>query len=258
MSESGRINGSSHGPCTTNGNWNSGGAPFAAFSAAVPFRSYSREGIEASPVSVTRVAGPSSAMSSACAMPSLMVTAIRSVSNGVVPLRKLPVPDNGRRSSRRSNCSMLKPESAPSCAVSTALPSSVCVSAKALAPCASSVRLRSPRPRSERMSNSSAPPASRSTSVNPNCALTLAPSSIRLTESEPLAMPPNICASPIESASVPLRTFAPNAVRPSREEPMVTFAAERRMSRLVSDSARRSKACLFHSCAPASRRMVPR
>jgi len=47
---------------------------------ATPFRSYSRVGTEAVPVSVRRVAGPSRRMSSAVAMPSLNFTATVSVS----------------------------------------------------------------------------------------------------------------------------------------------------------------------------------
>ena len=49
------------------------------------------------------------------------------------------------------------------------------------------------------------------------------------------------------SASVPLRKFAPIAVRPTLVDPMVTFAADNRMSRSVDDSPRRSNNCLFQS-----------
>ena len=74
---------------------------------------------------------------------------------------------------------------------------------------------------------------------------------------EPLAMPPYICASPTLSASAPPRRLAPNAVRPSFDDPTVTFAADSRMSRSVVDSALRSNSCRFQSRAPeASRRKV--
>ena len=47
-----------------------GGAFGAEVRLATPFRSYSRVGIEAVPLSVTRAAGPSTRTSSAVAMPS--------------------------------------------------------------------------------------------------------------------------------------------------------------------------------------------
>ena len=79
----------------------------------------------------------------------------------------------------------------------------------------------------------------------------------RAIPSEPLAMPPYICASPMLRASAPLRKLAPNAVRPSLVGPTVTLAADSRMSRSVVESDVRSNNCRFQSRAPeASRRKV--
>src|SRR5882724_1634660 len=69
LSGSGKIRGSSHGPCTTNGRSKLGVA-FAEVRLATPFMSYSRAGTEAVPVMVTRAAGPSRRISSAVAIPS--------------------------------------------------------------------------------------------------------------------------------------------------------------------------------------------
>ncbi len=54
LSGSGKINGSSHGPCTTNGRSKSAGAFGVEIRLATPLRSYSRAGTEAVPVSVRR------------------------------------------------------------------------------------------------------------------------------------------------------------------------------------------------------------
>src|SRR5450432_3165481 len=75
LSGSGKIKGSSHGPCTTNGRSKPGGAFGTEVRLATPFKSYSRAGTEAVPVSVTRAAGPSIRTSSAVATPSLNFTA---------------------------------------------------------------------------------------------------------------------------------------------------------------------------------------
>ena len=86
---SGSMIGSSHRPCTTNGNSNTGGSSaLAATSAAVPFRSRSRSGIEAEPPSARRIAPPSSRTSSTLAVPSAMRSVTLSFSNGVRPRRK--------------------------------------------------------------------------------------------------------------------------------------------------------------------------
>src|SRR6202011_3615494 len=64
LSGSGKISGSSHGPCTTNGSSKPGEAFAAEVRLATPFRSYSRSGTEAVPVRVRRGAGPSTRTSS--------------------------------------------------------------------------------------------------------------------------------------------------------------------------------------------------
>ena len=76
LSGSGKISGSSHGPCTTNGRSKPGAAFGAEVRLATPFRSYSRAGTEAVPVKVRRAAGPSTRTSSAVAIPSLNFTAM--------------------------------------------------------------------------------------------------------------------------------------------------------------------------------------
>ena len=57
LSGSGKISGSSHGPCTTKGRSNPGAAFDAVTRLAMPFRSYSRVGTEAVPVRVSRAGG---------------------------------------------------------------------------------------------------------------------------------------------------------------------------------------------------------
>ncbi len=186
LSGSGKISGSSHGPCTTNGNSN----PEALLRLATPFMSYSRVGTEAVPVSVIFVAGPSTRMSSAVATPSENFTAMVRLVYGVEPLRKLPPPDSGRRSSRLRSCSALKPAIAPSCPVTVALPSSDCTRPNGLDPEARSETLILPRPDSLLSPNNSVAQAWRSTSVNWNCALMSATVSDRAMPNEPFAIPP--------------------------------------------------------------------
>src|SRR5690242_11669080 len=74
LSGSGKISGSSHGPCTTKGRSNPGAPLVPETRLATPLRSYSRPGTEVVPVSVTRVFGPSIRTSSAVAMPLLNFT----------------------------------------------------------------------------------------------------------------------------------------------------------------------------------------
>src|SRR5712671_5770002 len=76
LSGSGKIKGSSHGPCTTNGRSKPGGAFDADVRLATPFKSYSRAGTDAVPLKVMRAAGPSTRTSSAVAMPSLNFNAM--------------------------------------------------------------------------------------------------------------------------------------------------------------------------------------
>src|SRR5204863_8649602 len=59
LSGSGKISGSSHGPCTTDGSSNPAAPDGADLRLATPFRSYSRAGTEAVPVKVSCAAGPS-------------------------------------------------------------------------------------------------------------------------------------------------------------------------------------------------------
>src|SRR5215472_13512309 len=75
LSGSGKIKGSSQGPCTTNGRSNADVllAP-PEVRLATPLRSYSRDGTDAVPVRVTREVGPSMRTSSAVAVPSLNFT----------------------------------------------------------------------------------------------------------------------------------------------------------------------------------------
>ena len=80
LSGSGKISGSSQGPCTTNGSSKLAAAFGAATRLAMPLRSYSRAGTEAVPVRVRRAEGPSTRMSSAVAMPSLNFSAMVRVS----------------------------------------------------------------------------------------------------------------------------------------------------------------------------------
>ena len=115
--------GSSQEPCTMNGSSNGRCAGLgAATSAAVPLRSSSRVGIEAEPASASRTAGPVDlhVVDVDRALSIFSATAI--LSKGVRPVRKSPPPDSGRRSSRRSNCSTLRPASAPSAPVRLAVP----------------------------------------------------------------------------------------------------------------------------------------
>ena len=72
-------------------------------------------------------------------------------SNGVRPVRKSPLPDSGRRSSRRSNCSTLMPASAPLWALRLAVPVSVLVTASTDAPDPSILSAMLPRPSSRRI-----------------------------------------------------------------------------------------------------------
>src|SRR5882757_6697948 len=74
LSGSGKISGSSHGPCTTKGRSKLLPPAEAAVRLATPFRSYSRAGTEAVPVSVIRAAGPLTWTSSAVATPSANFT----------------------------------------------------------------------------------------------------------------------------------------------------------------------------------------
>ena len=108
-------------PCTTKGKSNSLSVAVET-KVAMPLRSRSRVGNEAWPATASRTEGPSICMSSTETMPLSTLRLMASWSNGVRPLRKSPLPESGRRSSRRSNCSTLMPVSAPDAALSVAVP----------------------------------------------------------------------------------------------------------------------------------------
>ena len=134
---SGSRIGSSHEPCTTNGSSNGGvSATLATASAATPRKSKSRPGIEAEPARPSRTFERSRLTFSTVATPSVILNPAVSFSNGVRPLRKSPVPDSGRRSSRRSNCSTFQPTSAPCRPARLTVPFKVRVSASTLLPLA--------------------------------------------------------------------------------------------------------------------------
>ena len=240
---SGSRIGSSQGPCTTNGSSNGGGARSAvAASAATPCRSKSRAGMEAEPDRPSRTFEPSRLTFSMVAMPSLILRSAVSFSNGVRPLRKSPVPDSGRRSSRRSNCSTFQPTSEPCRPVRLAVPFRVRVSAITLLPAASSVTATSPRPSMRRNWKMSPRHCSRSTSMNCSCDLNSAPASDAASATVPLSTPPNACDSPIVTRSLPPRRLAATAVRPSLARAMRDVRRRQPQVEIDIRSGRRSPA----------------
>ena len=183
--------GSSHGPCTMKGSSNTGASGLsAATRAAVPLRSSSRVGIEAEPASASRTAEPSIFTSSTVTVPWLNFSPTAILSNGVRPVRNSPPPDNGRRSSRRSNCSTLRPRSAPFCPTRLAVPFKVRVTASTLSPLPSTAKDRLPLPSIRCSANNWPRQLSRSTSVNCSWDLTSTPASKLASVSEPLITPP--------------------------------------------------------------------
>ena len=141
----------------------------------MPLRSSSRVGIEAEPASASRTAEPSIFTSSTVTVPWVIFNVIAILSKGVRPVRNSLPPDSGRRSSRRSNCSTLRPASAPFSPIRLAVPFRVRVTASTLSPLPSTAKDMLPVPSSRCSPNSWPRQLSRSTSENCNCDFTSTP-----------------------------------------------------------------------------------
>ena len=158
-------------------------------------------------------------------------------SNGVRPVRKSPLPDSGRRSRRRSNCSTLMPASAPLWALKLAVPLSVLVTANTEEPDPSILSAMLPRPSSRRMPKTWARQLRdrhrrRQRRGHGDAAIGTGQTDASLW---PCRRTP--ATSPIVTSSLPPRMFAATAVRPSCALAILTLRAEMRRSRSKSAEA---------------------